>query len=115
MPVVLIVEDNGILRYDIVGAFRAGGWDVLESASAEAAIGYVSAWPRVALVFTDIQLAGTLTGWDVADAFREAHSEMPVIYTSGNATDRSRQVPRSQFFIKPYHRDAILRASREFL
>ena len=104
LPTILIVEDNGLLRYDIVEAFRAAGWEVLESASAEAAIAILSAGQRVALVFTDIQLAGPLTGWDVADAFREAHSDMPIIYTSGNVTDRSRQVARSQFFAKPYDR-----------
>jgi CheY-like chemotaxis protein len=53
------------------------------------------------VVFTDIQLAGSLSGWDVAEEGRTAQAVMPVIYTSGNPVDRSRRVHDSLFFEKP--------------
>lgn len=53
--------------------------------------------PRIDVVFTDIQLAGILTGWDVAEQFRAANPDLPIIYASGNAVDRSRRVQCSLF------------------
>jgi hypothetical protein len=38
----------------------------------------------------------------VAEQFRAARADAPVIYTSGNAADRSREVRGSLFFDKPY-------------
>ena len=67
------------------------------------------------MLFTDIQLAGQLSGWDVAEAFRAAKPEMPVIYASGNASDRSRAVDNSQFFSKTYRAPEILKACRSCL
>ena len=48
------------------------------------------------------QLGGKLNGWDVADAFRKAHPQIPVIYTSGQIQSRKRQLPGSTFLPKPY-------------
>ena len=39
--------------------------------------------PWISTVFTDIQLGGKLTGWDVADAGREANRKIQVVYASG--------------------------------
>jgi two-component system, OmpR family, response regulator len=65
------------------------------------------------IVFTDITLGGLLSGWDVADAFRLVRSEIPVIYTSGNANERSRQVKDSHFFQKPYDIAAVVKACQQ--
>jgi CheY-like chemotaxis protein len=63
-------------------------------------------------VFTDIQLAGALTGWDVAEQFRAADPDVPIIYASGNAADRSRSVSNSIFLNKPYRPDDVVAACR---
>jgi len=65
---------------------------------------------RVDVVFTDIQLAGVLSGWDVAEQFRAVRTDMPIIYTSGNLVDRDRRVIGSLFFEKPYRADVIVEA-----
>jgi two-component system, OmpR family, response regulator len=108
--VVLIVEDEPLLRYSMAYALRGDGWPILEASSGEEAVAYLKAGEKIDIVFTDITLAGLLSGWDVADAFRLARSEIPIIYTSGNANDRSRQVKDSQFFQKPYDTDALVNA-----
>jgi CheY-like chemotaxis protein len=99
---VLVVEDEWLVRDMIVRELRSAGWEVLEASTAEDAITYAQTGDRVDVVFTDIQLGGDLTGWDVADAFRAVRANARVIYTSGNSVDRSRQVARSIFFEKPY-------------
>jgi CheY-like chemotaxis protein len=61
-------------------------------------------------MFTDIQLAGQLSGWDVADELRGLQPDLPIIYTSGNVRDHSREVRGSLFFYKPYDTANIIDA-----
>ena len=108
--VVLIVEDEALVRYAVAQELRAAGYEVVESSTAEDAIARLEAGPRIDVVFTDIQLAGRLTGWDVAEQFRAPNPELPIIYASGNAAHRSRMVPGSLFFNKPYRADEVVAA-----
>ena len=107
--VVLVVEDDWLVRDFLVSHLQDAGWRVLEADSAEQAIAMLKAGQPIGILVTDIQLAGKLTGWDVAEAFRAAQPMLPVIYASGNAPDPSRQVPESLFFKKPYDPTAIVR------
>ena len=81
---ILVVEDHASIRGFIAGHLRDAGYEVLEAGSGEEAIDVLRATDHlpISLVFTDIQLGGPLTGWDVADAFRKALPDIPVIYTS---------------------------------
>jgi CheY-like chemotaxis protein len=108
--VVLIVEDELLVRYEVAQELRAVGYEVVEFSTAEDAIARLQAGPRIDVVFTDIQLAGRLTGWDVAEQFRAANPDLPIIYASGNAADRSRRVPGSLFFNKPYRAADVVAA-----
>jgi CheY-like chemotaxis protein len=108
--VALVVEDEWIVREVIADALRSAGWHVLEASSAEDAVALLRAGNRIDLLFTDIQLAGSLCGWDVAEQFRAAQADLPIIYASGNAPDRSRRVGDSLFFDKPYQPDGVVEA-----
>ena len=65
------------------------------------------------MVFTDINLAGMVNGWDVADCFRIGRPNAPVLYASGKAIDRQRCVPGSVFFAKPYDSAEIVEACEQ--
>jgi CheY-like chemotaxis protein len=108
--VVLVVEDELIVRSLVAQELRSAGWDVLETSTAEGAIEHLRLRHRVDVVFTDIRLAGPLSGWDVAEQFRTDRVNLPIIYTSGNSFDRSRRVEGSLFFDKPYKTVAIVEA-----
>jgi CheY-like chemotaxis protein len=82
-----VVEDEWAVRCLIAQQLRDGGWDVLQATTAEDAIKCLQRGDRVDIVFTDIQLAGVLNGWDVAEQFRAVRADMPIIYTSGNSVD----------------------------
>lgn len=110
--VILVVEDDWIVRDAIAHALRDAGWNVLETDTAENAITLIQAGHRIDLVFTDIQLAGHLSGWDVAEQFRAVQADMPIIYTSGNSVERSRRVAGSLFFEKPYLPAEVVDACR---
>jgi CheY-like chemotaxis protein len=110
--VVLVVEDEPILRATIAHELRRAGCEVVESGTAEQAIAHARDGRRIDVVFTDIQLPGRLNGWDVAEQFRAVDADVTVIYTSGNSADRSRRVADSLFFAKPYDAAAVVLACR---
>jgi CheY-like chemotaxis protein len=110
---ILVVEDEVLSRLDLVETLRSASYEVLEASNAHEALGYLQNGQRVDVVITDIQLGDDLTGWDVAEKFRAARSDIPIVYTSGNAVDHARKVPCSVFFGKPLRTADILRVCRE--
>jgi CheY-like chemotaxis protein len=107
---ILLVEDEWLIREETADELRHEGWGVLEAGTGECAIAYLQAGRQIDLVITDIQLPGDASGWEVADASRGSRPDMPVIYTSGNACDVARQVPGSIFLDKPYRTSELLSA-----
>jgi CheY-like chemotaxis protein len=110
--VVLVVEDEWLLRELVAEELRGAGLEVLEASTAEGAIAYMAAGQRCDVVFTDIQLAGHLSGWELAEQLRAARPHLPVIYASGNSVDNARKVPGSVFFSKPYRPADVVDACR---
>jgi CheY-like chemotaxis protein len=101
-PIVLVVEGDWIIREQAVLAFLDAGFVVFEAEGADEAIALLRSSPAIDAILTDIRLRGTGTGWDVAEAWRAAKSDMPIIYTSGRSIDPLRMVDGSLFFSKPY-------------
>ena len=112
--VALVVEDEWIVRDDIVSELKAQGWTVVETATGEDAL-VLLASREVHVLLTDIQLAGAMTGWEVALAMRAAKPELPVIYASGNTPDSSQQVDGSLFFHKPYDAADVVAACHQLV
>jgi CheY-like chemotaxis protein len=112
--VVLVVEDEFLLRYEIAEHFGDCGWIVLEAATADQAVAMCRARRGVDVLVTDINLNGSRsTGWDVAATLRAAQPDIGVVYMSGNSIDRSRCVPGSLFFGKPCRATDLARACRD--
>ena len=111
--VVLVVEDEALLRYDVAECLRGAGYAVVEAASGEEAIVLCKSDMTIDMVFTDINLDGPMSGWDVAECFRLERPNAPVLYASGKAIDAQRCVPGSVFFAKPYDSDAIVEACEQ--
>jgi CheY-like chemotaxis protein len=108
-PTALVVEDDWFVREDIANAFRQEGWTVLESATGEGVLQLLREARSIDLVVTDIGLADdAMTGWDVAEAVRMKHAEVPVIYASGAPDNEGRRVPRSVFLSKPVDTNEIM-------
>ena len=94
------------MREDIANAFREEGWTVLEAATGEGGAPAFREAHSIDLVVTDIGLADdAMTGWDVAEAVRMKHAEVPVIYASGAPDNEGRRVPKSVFLCKPVDTD----------
>ena len=79
---ILIVEDDPLIREFVVEALREEGFDVIHAANGEEALAWCGR--RVAdVLITDIMLAGSVDGWQVAERCREHVPGLPVIYATG--------------------------------
>ena len=108
--VVLVVEDEPLLRCSVAESLREVGYTVIERASGEEAIALCKSNMSIDVVFTDITLTGAATGWDVAVRMRADRPQVSVLYTSGKRIDPGHCVPGSAFIAKPYQHDEIVYA-----
>jgi CheY-like chemotaxis protein len=108
--VVLVIEDEIFLRLNIVSCLQEAGYAVVEAATGEEAIALCHSNASIDVVFTDVNLGGYASGWDVAECFRSVRPNVPVVYTSGRSLDAGRCVGGSTFVPKPYCESDILSA-----
>jgi len=112
---VLVVEDDWLLRQDLVSSLQDEGATVLEAATGAGALAVMRGGEKVDLLVTDIHLANAVTGWEVAEAFRASDPKLLVIYASGNPPNDSRRVAGSLFLSKPVAISRLVRACNELL
>ena len=62
----LVVEDEALVRFDLTQSLQAEGYETFEAADAAEAIAVMEAHPEIRVVFTDIQMPGTMDGLAVA-------------------------------------------------
>src|SRR3546814_12807611 len=80
----------------------------MEAASADEALAYLEAAERVDLVFSDIQMPGSLDGFGLAPRLTGWHPALPIILTSGHAA-RPDDLDGALLLPKPYEQPGILR------
>ena len=102
-PVVLIVEDEFLLRMDAVDMIAAAGFEAVEAADADEAIGILEARRDITVVFTDIQLPGSMDGLKFARAVRGRWPPIKIVATSGHVDVGENDLPEGgRFLQKPY-------------
>ena len=98
---ILLVEDDILVRLVIAEELREAGLAVIEATSADEAMAYLSAGGHADLVFTDIEMPGSMNGLELARRLRSAKPDLPVILTSGKFM--SQDVGALGLFVpKPY-------------
>lgn len=112
MLTILLAEDDKLLRDLATNHLRSGQCIVLEAGSAEDALALLASGHRADLLVTDINMAGPMNGWDLAEAVHAQDRDIKIIYTTSGACDPVRQVPGSTFVRKPYHMHTLLAAVR---
>jgi len=101
-PVVLVVEDEFLLRMDAADMIAAAGFEVVEAADADAAIEILEARNDIAVIFTDIQMPGSMDGLKLARAVRGRWPPIKIIATSGVHVGESDLPEGGRFLPKPY-------------
>lgn len=101
--VVLIVEDEPLVRLCAVKMVEDAGYQVLEAATADEAIRILESRNDISLVFTDIQMPGSMDGLKLAHAVRHRWPPIRIIVTSGRGPIKASDLPKDgRFFAKPY-------------
>ena len=100
---VLIVEDEAPVRMTAVGMIEEAGFEVLEATNADEAIVLLEARHDITVVFTDIEMPGSMDGLRLAQAVRGRWPPIKIIATSGRYVVRDGDLPSGGLFLpKPY-------------
>jgi CheY-like chemotaxis protein len=114
--VVLIVEDEFLVRIDAADMIRAAGFEVVEAADADAAIEILERRSDIAVVFTDIQMPGSMDGLKLARAVRGRWPPIKIIATSGSPNVGETELPEGgRFLPKPYVARQLTSVLREVI
>jgi CheY-like chemotaxis protein len=112
--VVLIVEDEALVRMTAVDMIEEAGFEVLEAANADEAILLLEARRDITVVFTDIEMPGSMDGLRLAEAVRGRWPPIKIIATSGHYVVREGDLPSGGLFLrKPYSPTQISSALRD--
>jgi CheY-like chemotaxis protein len=102
IPVVLVVEDDWLLRLiatDVVDA----GYVAIEAANADEAILILEGRADIAVIFTDVDMPGSMDGLKLAHAVRHRWPPIKTVIVSGKTHLNDADLPSdTQFFSKPY-------------
>ena len=113
-PVVLVVEDDFLLRLDAVDIVRNAGFEAIEAANADQAIAIIEADPDIHIVFTDVQMPGTMDGLRLARFIRDRWPPIKIVATSGRLRVVEEDLPKGSIFVpKPYSPEQIIRTFRQ--
>ncbi|RYE60383.1 MAG: response regulator [Oxalobacteraceae bacterium] len=113
---VLVVEDEALILLDIADQLEAEGYIVYSAANAAMAIDLLISQPDIRLVFTDIDMPGTMDGLMLAAAVRKRWPPVKIIVTSGRRLVEITDLPDgSVFFSKPYSHAKVATSMREML
>jgi CheY-like chemotaxis protein len=106
---VLLVEDEFLLNLTVAEALEEHGFQVHSVCNAKDALEHLTCGAPCDVLLTDINLAGSIDGTELAELARKLRPNLPVIYASGSVgkLERLASVPGTVFVAKPYNPDKL--------
>lgn len=104
---ILVVEDEALVCVETADTLEHQGFEVHIALSAEDALRRLRGGLAIDVLFTDINLAGPMSGETLALLARELMPKLAVVYTSGTVEAPSRKVEGSTFVAKPYNPERV--------
>ena len=102
VPNVLVVEDEMILRMRAVDIVEDAGFNPVEAVNADQAMSILESRTDISLLFTDIQMPGSIDGLKLAHAVHNRWPSIKIILVSGQMKPSDAERPaNSRFFVKP--------------
>ena len=112
-PIVLVVEDEALIRLFIRGALEDGGYAAAEAQTADEALDLLQN-DGYAAVVTDIEMPGALSGLDLAWIVETRWPEIGIVLTSGRTLPSPEEIPPgARFITKPCQTELLLQAVEE--
>jgi CheY-like chemotaxis protein len=102
-PVVLIVEDDAFVRESVIDWIEDAGFEAVAAANADQAISILESRSDIRVVFTDIDMPGSMDGLKLAHAVRNRWPPVKLVLTSGQMLPADKDLPEGgRFVAKPY-------------
>lgn len=102
--VVLVVDDEPLIRMNAADMLADAGWSAIEAADADEALDLLHSHPEVTVLFTDINMPGSMDGLDLARRVHDLRPDVHLVITSGKLRLGRAELPGEGRFIgKPYH------------
>lgn len=114
-PVILVVEDEDLVRLSAAEYLRFSDYHVVEAATADDAVALLSSGTEVDLVFSDIRMPGQLDGYGLTRWLRANRPSLPVLLTTGFAGTAREQATPAPMLLKPYSLEGLRRKIGELL
>ena len=104
LPLLLLVEDEPLIRAAVADALEEGGYALIEAEDGAAAIESLKAVENLCGVITDIRLPSGASGWEVAREARHRFPKAAVVYMTGDSAADwiAEGVPNSVLLQKPF-------------
>lgn len=113
---VLVVEDEHLIRMDTASFLETAGFVVFEAANAADAIRSLELHDEIRLIFTDVNMPGSMDGLALANYVRGRWPPVKIIVTSGYVKVGANDLPPGVPFIeKPYHPKQIAHKMKELM
>jgi CheY-like chemotaxis protein len=110
---VLVVEDEALVRMGMADFLTDSGFEVFEAANAGEAIRLLETNDAIRVLFTDVDMPGSMDGLRLAAAVRDRWPPVKIVVTSGHRTVAPDDLPEAaRFFQKPYNPDEVAMAFR---
>ena len=114
VPVILIVEDEALVRLSAVGMLEDAGFRTIEAANGDEALELLAVDSDVQLLFTDVNMPGTIDGLALARQVHDRWPQIRIMVASARQEPQPEELPvGSRFEQKPYSLDTVLRHARE--
>jgi len=115
-PKVLVVEDEMMLRMRAVDIVEDAGFIAIEAVNADEALAVLESRSDIDLLFTDIQMPGSMDGLKLAHAVHERWPSIKIILVSGKLTPTEAEKPiHSRFFGKPLEVKQMIAEMQEMI
>src|SRR3979409_1005015 len=113
---VLVVEDEMVLRMRAVDIVEDAGFKAVEAVNADEALAILESRSDISLLFSDIQMPGSMNGLKLAHAVHERWPCIKIILVSGevNVADADKP-PDSRFFGKPLEEKQMIAELQEMV
>ena len=114
LPIVLIVEDEPLIRLVASDVLTEAGFRVIEAADSDEAMTLVEAKPETVALVTDVVMPGTFDGFGLAHLVASRWPHIGIVITSAHALPGEGDLPRGcEFLPKPYQPSSLIAAVRK--
>jgi CheY-like chemotaxis protein len=111
---VLVVEDEPIIRMCAVDLVESVGFVAVEAANADEAVQLIDNGLDISIIFTDVDMPGSMDGLELIRVVLERNPGVGVIVASGRRMPSPAELPApARFFLKPYDEQRIADTLRE--